>query len=236
MTLSGATCRATACSAPWAAAGPLPMPNASSTRPCRSVIGPPLVSSVPSRRIVQIPTVRPNEWKNGRMPSTRSAGCGPAARCFAATATGLRGLSGRCDGSTARLYARGKIVVWTPSGGPAPVQLADLAKPEFKRIAIANPEHAPYGRAAKQALEKIGVHSDGPHHDAATMFEDVYAEMPEHLREQLAEAIGVNPMTVYGWRRGRSVPGALMLAAIATALRCSFVDLLPDQAHDIGGV
>lgn len=65
--------------------------------------------------------------------------------------------SGRCDGSTARLYARGKIVVWTPSGGPAPVQLADLAKPEFKRVAIANPEHAPYGRAAKQALEKIGV-------------------------------------------------------------------------------
>lgn len=65
--------------------------------------------------------------------------------------------TGRCDGTTARLYARGKIVVWTPSGGPAPVQLADLAKPEFKRIAIANPEHAPYGRAAKQALEKIGV-------------------------------------------------------------------------------
>ena len=65
--------------------------------------------------------------------------------------------SGRCDAASARLYARGRIVVWTPSGGPAPVQLADLAKPEFKRVAIANPEHAPYGRAAKQALEKIGV-------------------------------------------------------------------------------
>ena len=65
--------------------------------------------------------------------------------------------SGNCDASTARLYARGKIVVWTPPGGPAPAQLSDLAKPEFKRIAIANPEHAPYGRAAKQALEKTGV-------------------------------------------------------------------------------
>lgn len=53
---------------------------------------------------------------------------------------------------------------------------------------------------------------------------------------ELAEAIGVNPMTVYGWRRGRSMPGTFVLAAIATALRCSFVDLLPDQAHDIGGV
>lgn len=65
--------------------------------------------------------------------------------------------SGKCDGSTGRLYARGKIVVWTATGAPAPAQLSDLAKPEFKRIAIANPEHAPYGRAAKQALEKTGV-------------------------------------------------------------------------------
>ena len=65
--------------------------------------------------------------------------------------------AGRCDGASAQLYARGRIVVWTASGGPAPVKLADLAKPEFRRIAIANPEHAPYGRAAKQALEKVGI-------------------------------------------------------------------------------
>ncbi len=65
--------------------------------------------------------------------------------------------AGRCDGSSAQLYARGRIVVWTASGGPAPLKLADLANPEFKRISIANPEHAPYGRAAKQALEKAGI-------------------------------------------------------------------------------
>lgn len=65
--------------------------------------------------------------------------------------------AGRCDAKSARLYARGRIVVWTPSGGPAPLKLEDLAKPEFKRIAIANPEHAPYGLAAKQALVKAGV-------------------------------------------------------------------------------
>jgi DNA-binding XRE family transcriptional regulator len=52
---------------------------------------------------------------------------------------------------------------------------------------------------------------------------------------ELAAAIGVSPMTVYGWRRGRSVPGMFVIAALATALRCSF-DLLPDQAHDIGGL
>jgi molybdate transport system substrate-binding protein len=65
--------------------------------------------------------------------------------------------AGRCDGSSAALYARGRIVVWTPTGGPAPVKLEDLARPEYKKVSIANPEHAPYGRAAKQALEKLGV-------------------------------------------------------------------------------
>jgi molybdate transport system substrate-binding protein len=64
---------------------------------------------------------------------------------------------GRCDGASARTYARGRVVVWTAAGKPAPVKLEDLAQPQFKRIAIANPEHAPYGVAAKQALEQAGV-------------------------------------------------------------------------------
>lgn len=54
-------------------------------------------------------------------------------------------------------YARGRLVVWAPKGTSAPKQLADLANPTWKRISIANPEHAPYGQAARQALEKAGV-------------------------------------------------------------------------------
>jgi molybdate transport system substrate-binding protein len=65
--------------------------------------------------------------------------------------------SGRCDAGSTKMYARGRIVVWTPSGVAAPVKLADLTEPRFKKIAIANPEHAPYGVAAKQALEKLGL-------------------------------------------------------------------------------
>jgi molybdate transport system substrate-binding protein len=65
--------------------------------------------------------------------------------------------SGHCDGTTAHPYARGRIVVWTPAGVVAPRKLADLADARFHKIAIANPEHAPYGRAARQALEKDGV-------------------------------------------------------------------------------
>jgi molybdate transport system substrate-binding protein len=65
--------------------------------------------------------------------------------------------SGHCDATSARPYARGRIVVWCPSGVVAPTKLADLADPRFDKIAIANPDHAPYGMAAKQALEKTGL-------------------------------------------------------------------------------
>jgi molybdate transport system substrate-binding protein len=64
---------------------------------------------------------------------------------------------GKCDGSTLRRYARGAIVVWTPASVKAPANLAELADPRFKRIAIANPEHAPYGKAAKKALQTAGI-------------------------------------------------------------------------------
>jgi molybdate transport system substrate-binding protein len=35
--------------------------------------------------------------------------------------------------------------------------IADLGRPEVQAIAIANPDHAPYGLAARQALESAGV-------------------------------------------------------------------------------
>jgi len=57
-----------------------------------------------------------------------------------------------------QLYARGRITLWTRADHPASLQsLADLARSDIKRVAIANPEHAPYGVAARQALQKAGV-------------------------------------------------------------------------------
>ena len=56
------------------------------------------------------------------------------------------------------LYAIGRVGVATTVGSPTPIiELNDLLKPEFKIIAMANPEHAPYGLAAKQALESAGL-------------------------------------------------------------------------------
>lgn len=63
------------------------------------------------------------------------------------------------------LYATGRIVMFAPTGSPvaADERLVDLAKAvrdgRVSKFAIANPEHAPYGRAAMQALQKIGLWS-----------------------------------------------------------------------------
>jgi molybdate transport system substrate-binding protein len=68
--------------------------------------------------------------------------------------------AGACDEGTKIPYARGRIAVWTKRGALAPpAALADLAGVRFRRIAIANPEHAPYGQAARQALEHAGIWS-----------------------------------------------------------------------------
>ena len=59
---------------------------------------------------------------------------------------------------TRALYAQGRIVLAAPKKSAAAArELADLLKPEVRRVAIANPAHAPYGRAAQEALERAGV-------------------------------------------------------------------------------
>jgi molybdate transport system substrate-binding protein len=59
---------------------------------------------------------------------------------------------------TKTIYARGRITLWTTAANPLQIEnIADLARPEVKRIAIANPDHAPYGLAAQQALHSAGV-------------------------------------------------------------------------------
>ena len=55
-------------------------------------------------------------------------------------------------------YALGRLVIWTKDGSqPGLARLSDLAEPRFKRVAIANPDHAPYGVAAREALQAAGV-------------------------------------------------------------------------------
>ena len=63
---------------------------------------------------------------------------------------------GACEAETKALYARGRIVLWS-KGIDKPKTLADLKDGRFRKIAIANPEHAPYGKAAEEALRGSGL-------------------------------------------------------------------------------
>ncbi len=57
-------------------------------------------------------------------------------------------------------YAQGKIVIWVPNISKVDVSggMRSLLDASVKKIAIANPQHAPYGQAAVAAMEKDGVY------------------------------------------------------------------------------
>ncbi|MFN4261063.1 MAG: molybdate ABC transporter substrate-binding protein [Gemmataceae bacterium] len=59
------------------------------------------------------------------------------------------------------LYAVGQIVVWVPSTSPIDVEhlgIDAILHPFARKVAIANPRHAPYGRAAQAALQSRGLY------------------------------------------------------------------------------
>ena len=56
------------------------------------------------------------------------------------------------------IYAAGRIVVWVPAGSPLDPATA-LRDPAVRHVAIANPQHAPYGRAAEAALRAMGLYT-----------------------------------------------------------------------------
>ena len=59
---------------------------------------------------------------------------------------------------TRALYAQGRIVLAVRTKSLIAVrELGELVKREVRRVAIANPAHAPYGSAAREALERAGV-------------------------------------------------------------------------------
>jgi molybdate transport system substrate-binding protein len=59
------------------------------------------------------------------------------------------------------LYGIGRLVVWVARASPIAVEklgMQSLLDPAVKKIAIANPRHAPYGRAAVDAMKHLGVY------------------------------------------------------------------------------
>jgi molybdate transport system substrate-binding protein len=68
--------------------------------------------------------------------------------------------AGLTEPGTFYQYATGKIVIWVPNDSKVDLSpgLQSLLNPGLKKIAIANPQHAPYGQAAVAAMKKEGVY------------------------------------------------------------------------------
>jgi len=69
--------------------------------------------------------------------------------------------AGLAEPGTLREYAVGHIVIWTPRDSEINTSKdgwKSLLDQRVKKIAIANPEHAPYGRAALAAIKKAGIY------------------------------------------------------------------------------
>jgi len=68
---------------------------------------------------------------------------------------------GQAEKTTEFLYAIGHLVVWVPQSSPLDVDalgIRTVIDPAVRRVAIANPRHAPYGRAAEAALKSLKVY------------------------------------------------------------------------------
>ncbi|MCS6976290.1 MAG: molybdate ABC transporter substrate-binding protein [Gemmatales bacterium] len=71
-------------------------------------------------------------------------------------------------------YARGQIVVWVPVNLPIAVEelgMNSLLHPSVRKIAIANPRHAPYGMAAEAAMRHYGLYEQV--HDRLVLAENI---------------------------------------------------------------
>ncbi|QQL50740.1 molybdate ABC transporter substrate-binding protein [Mucilaginibacter ginkgonis] len=53
-----------------------------------------------------------------------------------------------------KIYAYGQLVLWVPDGKASPAALKDLLLSDYTKIAVANPQLAPYGQATVEALKK----------------------------------------------------------------------------------
>lgn len=105
-------------------------------------------------------------------------------------------------------WARGILVVWQDATAPKLDSWTDVARADVRRIAIANPELAPYGRAAMEALASAGI--------------------ADAVRDRLV--FGSDVRQALQWARTGNVDAALVSANLAKGAEGRTIPVPPD-AH-----
>ncbi|MCL3861818.1 molybdate ABC transporter substrate-binding protein [Actinotalea sp. K2] len=115
------------------------------------------------------------------------------------------------DPSTVTTYAVGRLVVWVREDtAEGPVAIGDLVDPRYGRIAVANPDHAPYGVAAVEALRRAGI----------------YAQVQDRL------VFGENASDTLRLASSGNADAALVALSLALAGPASHVAAVPADLHE----
>jgi molybdate transport system substrate-binding protein len=143
------------------------------------------------------------------------------------------------------IYARGVLVLWAPKRRDIQ-KVEDLKRPDVKRIGIANPELAPYGKAAIETLTALHLWPElepkvvyGPNISVVAQFAESAnadasftalslvgdrlekpVEVPENLHQPIEQALGVVKATPHG--EAAAEFGQFMLGAEAQAILAKF--------------
>jgi molybdate transport system substrate-binding protein len=138
--------------------------------------------------------------------------------------------AGKLESSSTVVYAVGRLGVW--SRGRHIADLDDLTSDRVMHIAMANPAHAPYGVAARQALDKLGLWAEL---QPKIVFGENVRQTLQYAESGNAEAAITAWSLVYD-RGGAIVPdtlhdpirqtGAIVRASPRAGLARGFLDLL----------
>jgi molybdenum ABC transporter molybdate-binding protein len=101
------------------------------------------------------------------------------------------------------LYAIGRIVVWVSKDSPVAVDklgIKALLEPSIRKIAVSNPEHAPYGRAAVAAMKALNIYDQVA---PRLVYGENIAQTAQFVQSGAAD-VGLLPLAVEVFRRSRS--------------------------------
>lgn len=117
------------------------------------------------------------------------------------------------------IYALGRIVIWSTTLDASQLSLDDLKADSIRRIAIAQPAHAPYGQLAQQAMTSAGVWG-------AVQHKLVYGENISHAAQMTqsgAAQVGIIALSLAVYPELAEHPHALIDASLHGTLHQGYV-------------